>query len=128
MSIVAMVLAFGLTACQSRHETGVKSDLRTQWTSVDADAPAATDAAKAVLTDEGLKDVKGKSTSYDGEVTGKMADGTKVTVSIKKEPKASMSDVSVTVGTVGNPTLGADIAKKIKMRVEGGSDHSSNNM
>ena len=46
--------------------------------------------------------------------------GTKVNVSIQKE-KESSSQVSVTVGKLGDPTLGAELARKIKDRVEGGS-------
>ncbi len=115
---VALCITF---ACKSTHEEGVKSNMMTQWTDVNADAMATTDAAKAVLMDENLKDVSGSSTNMDGKVTGKMADGTKVTVTVKKEPKATMSQVSVNVGTMGNPSLGANLAKKIKMRAEGGA-------
>src|SRR5689334_2851084 len=109
----ALCLTFG---CKSHNEEGVKSDLLTQWTDVNASAPATTDAAKSVLMDENLKDVSGKSTNVDGKVTGKMADGTVVKVMVSKDPKATMSKVSVTVGTIGNPSLGANLAKKIKMR------------
>jgi hypothetical protein len=119
--MTAVALSGVLTACQSKHETGVKSDLRSQWTNVNASTAATTDAAKAVLMDENLKDVNGTSTNVDGKVTGKMSDGTKVTVNISREPKATMSQVSVTVGTMGNPSLGANLAKKIKTRAEGGA-------
>jgi hypothetical protein len=116
----AVVLCIGF-ACKSAHEEGVTSSIRSQWTDVHADAKTATDAANAVLMEEGLKDVKSSATSYDGKATGKMADGTKVTVSVKREPKAEMSQVSVNVGTMGSPSLGANIAKKIKERAEGGT-------
>ena len=117
--LLAAALCLSATACKSTHEEGVKSNIMSQWTSVAADTEATTDAAKAVLTDEGLKEVTAKATNVDGKATGKMADGTKVSVSITKDPKATMSQVSVSVGTMGNPALGADIAKKIKMRAEG---------
>jgi hypothetical protein len=108
-------------ACKSAHEEGVTSSILSQWTDVNADPKAATEAANAVLMEEGLKDVKYSSTSYDGKATGKMADGTKVTVTVKREPKAEMSQVSVNVGAMGSPSLGANLAKKIKERAEGGT-------
>jgi hypothetical protein len=123
----ALALGMGLmaaggigTGCKSTHEEGVKSNLHSQWTDVNANTTMTTDAAKAVLEGQGLKDVKGSSTNVDGTATGKMADGTKVNVDVKKK-SASMSQVSVTVGTMGDPKLGAEIAKKVKMQAEGGS-------
>jgi len=112
LALAAIGLSFG---CQSGHE-GVKSDYRSQWTTVSADTAKTTDAAKAVLQEEGLKDIKASSTNLDGTAHAKMADGTKVDVSIKKE--GSGSQVSVVVGTMGDPTVGASIAKKIKDRAE----------
>jgi hypothetical protein len=117
-SAVALCVSF---ACKSSQEPAVKSDLQTQWTDVNADAPATSEAAKAVLVDENLKDVSGKSTNTGGKVTGKMADGTEVIVTVQKGPKAAMSQISVRVGTIGNPSLGANLAKRIKMRAEGAS-------
>jgi hypothetical protein len=108
-------------ACKSSHEEGVKSNVMTQWTTVNADTMKTTDAAKAVLMDEGLKDVTGSATSLDGVASGKMADGTKVKVDVSKDPKETFSKVSVTVGTMGSPTLGANIAKKIKTKAEASS-------
>ena len=46
-----------------------------------------------------------------------VADGTKVTVTIKKQSD-TMSQVSVVVGTMGSPSYGAELAKKIKARAE----------
>ena len=117
--LTALILtAFLAAACESTHEKGVKSNLRTQWTDVNADTQRATDAAKAVLEDEGLRDVNANATNLDGEATGKMADGKKVTVSVKKKGE-SMSQVSVNVGAMGSPSTGAEIARKIKTRAEG---------
>ena len=84
---IALLAVLGLTfvGCQSQHEEGVTSDMHAQWTNVNADTAAATEAAKSVLTDDGLHDVKGSSTGVDGVATGKKADGTKITVSIKKQ-------------------------------------------
>lgn len=123
----ALALGMGLmaagaigTGCQSSHEEGVKSNLHSQWTDVNANTQMTTDAAKSVLMDQGLKDVSGSATNVDGKAMGKMADGTKVNVDVKKKSD-SMSQVSVTVGTMGDPKLGAEIAKKVKMQAEGGS-------
>ena len=114
---VAAALMLLVGACQSTHEEGVTSNLKTQWTTVNADTAATTNAAKSVLEAEGLKEVSASSTNVDGKASGKMADGTKVNVSIKKE--GQMSEVSVNVGTFGDPSLGAEIARKIKTKAEG---------
>ncbi|MBC8105690.1 MAG: DUF3568 family protein [Anaerolineae bacterium] len=107
-----------LAGCQSKHQEGVTSDYRAQWMSVNADTTTSTEAARAVLADEGLKDIQASSTNVDGRVTGKKADNTQVTVTIKKQTDTT-SQVSVVVGTVGQPALGAELARKIKDRVEG---------
>jgi hypothetical protein len=118
--LTAFILMASLVAagCESTHEKGVKSNVRTQWTDVAVDTQKATDAAKAVLEAEGVHDVKSNATNFDGEVTGKMADGTKVTVTVKKQDDTK-SQVSVNIGTMGSPSAGAEIAKKIKARAEG---------
>jgi hypothetical protein len=118
--VAAFVLAAGLigAGCQSTHEEGVKSNMRTQWTDVMADTKTTTDAAKAVLMEEGLKDVSAEATNMDGKATAKMADGTKITATVEKKGD-NKSQVSVNVGTMGSPTRGAEIAKKIKVRAEG---------
>src|SRR5688572_29801164 len=103
LSLVVAVTMF-VSACQSKHEEGVKSDYRAQWTSVNADTSATTEAARAVLNEQGLKDVKANSTQVDGKATAKKADGTKVDVTIKKQSD-NMSQVSVVVGTIGQPAL-----------------------
>ena len=113
-----IVTGLALVACQSSHQEGVKSDYRAQWTSVKANTSATTEAAREVLETEGLKDVKANSTNVDGNATAKKADGTKVNVTIKKESDTS-SQVSVVVGTIGDPALGAELARKIKDRAEG---------
>jgi hypothetical protein len=118
MIVAAVVVSVALlaAACKSSQE-GVKSNVMTQWTTVNADTAKTTDAARAVLEAEGLKDVTASSTNVDGKASGKKADGTKVTVSVEK--KGAMSEVSVNVGKMGDPSLGAEIARKIKDRVEG---------
>jgi hypothetical protein len=114
--LLGLVLLIG--GCQSSHQEGVKSNMHTQWTTVAADTKTATEAAKDELKAEGLLDVKAASTNVDGQVTGKKADGTKVTVAVVKKGDKS-SEVSVNVGTMGDPSLGAELARKIKDRAEG---------
>jgi len=113
---IALALATGPLACQSS-EPGVSTSGRSQWTTVKADTKATTDAARAVLESEGLKEVKAESTMYDGVATGKKADGTAVKVSIKKSSD-NYSEVTATVGTMGDSEIGAEIVRKIKQRVE----------
>jgi hypothetical protein len=113
----AVALALLLIGCKSSHEEGVKSSYRSQWTPVAANTQVTTDAAKAVLTNEGLQDIAANATMVDGKVTGKKADGTVVKVSVAKESD-NLSSVSVTVGTLGDPALGAELAKKIKAKAE----------
>jgi hypothetical protein len=120
-AIVAASLMFGastgLMACKSTHESGVTSDIRSQWTDVNADTKTTTAAAKSVLAADDLKKVKGDATDVDGKVTAEEADGTKVTVMIKKNE--ALSQVSVTVGTFGDSTQGANWAARIKAKAEG---------
>src|SRR4051812_20361685 len=104
----ALVGLAGLWGCKSTHEEGVKSNMRTQWINVAADTRATTAAAEAVLQEEGLKNIHAQSSNVDGRVTADKADGTKVNVSIQKKSDRS-SEVSVTVGSLGDPRLGAEI-------------------
>ncbi len=114
------LLTIGLLGCSSSHQEGVKSDYRTQWTTVNADVKTTTDAAKSVLASSDLKEVTADSTALDGTASGKKADGTQIKVAIVKAEKMdNMSTVSVTVGSLGDPGLGADLAKKIKTKAEG---------
>lgn len=115
--IVATFAALALLVGCKSSEEGVKTNYKTQWTTVNADTAKTTNAAKAVLEAEGLKEVSASSTNVDGKASGKMADGTKVNVTVQKE--GQMSEVSVNVGTLGDPGLGAELAKKIKTKAEG---------
>jgi hypothetical protein len=120
--LVAAVLgvsAMAFTGCESRHEEGVSSTYRSQRVDVNANPEEATDAARAVLEDQGLKNVTSNATNVDGMASGRMADGTVVKVIVKKAEGGNGSDVRVTVGTIGDPALGADLAKKIAQRAGG---------
>jgi len=116
---ICLALSLGFvvsTGCTSSKDPGVKSNYLSQWGNVEGSTKAATDAAKDVLTDMGLKDVKASSTEVDGSASGKKADGTKVTADITRISD-STSKVKVSVGTVGDPALGEDIVKKIKAKL-----------
>lgn len=113
-----LALTLGVMGCASRHEQGVKSDYRSQWINVAADTKATTEAARGVLEQRGLKGITAQSTGVDGIAKATTADGTKVTVNVKKVSDTS-SQVSVIVGHLGDPKLGADLAKQIQIRAEG---------
>ena len=117
---IFLIASIVFTACKSKHEEGVTSDYHAQWLNVSADTTTTTEAARSVLADEKLKDVRASSTSVDGKVSAKKADGTPINVTIKKKTDTT-SEVSVVVGTTGQPALGAELARKIKDRVEGTS-------
>jgi hypothetical protein len=86
---------------------------------VNADTAATARAAEAVLSDDGLENITSSATRLDGVASGRKADGTNVKVAIKKQEEGTGSTVWVTVGTIGDPALGADIARRIKERAEG---------
>jgi len=124
VAFAALAFSFTLPGCQSSHEKGVTSNYHSQWTSVHADVKTTTKAAESVLNDAELKEVSSSSTNVDGSASGKKSDGTKVNVAVRKE-KESTSQVSVTVGKMGDPELGAELAKKIKEQAEIGSSSVS---
>jgi hypothetical protein len=98
--------------CQSRKEPGVTSSYRSQWTTVSADTRTTTEAARAVLESQGLKDVRADATNVDGTASAKKADGTEIKVSVRKKGEGA-SEVTTTVGALGDPTLGAEITRRI---------------
>ncbi|MBC7783486.1 MAG: hypothetical protein H7144_06565 [Burkholderiales bacterium] len=113
----ALVIA-GLVSvgCASKHEEGVKSTYLWQTAFVQADTKTTTEAARAVLEEKELKDVTASSTNVDGSAMGKKANGAVVKVTVNKE--GTGSNVKVGVGTLGDPEVGAEIAKMIKNRAE----------
>jgi hypothetical protein len=112
----AVALLALTVGCASKHASGVKSDYRSQWTKVAADTQQTTDAAKSVLEEHALKDITASATTVDGVAKGKMADGTKIHVDVKKADAGS--ELSVTVGTLGDPKLGAKLVSEIKAKAE----------
>ena len=108
------LVAFG---CKTPHEEGVSSSYRSQWTYVAADPQATTNAARTVMERDGLHDIRVTSTDGNGSASAKNAEGEDVSVAVKKVEGGSQ--VSVTVGKVGDPAVGAGLAKKIKNEAEG---------
>ena len=118
IAVVSAVASLAFVGCKSSHEEGVTSTFRSQYTTVAADVGATTDAAKAVLESHDYKSVAGDSDKDVGKAMAKMADGTDVKVAVAKHGTGG-SDVTVTVGMAGSPTLGAKLASEIKMKAEG---------
>ena len=113
-AVLFLAVAVG---CKSKHASGVKSNYHSQWTKVAANTADTTNAAKAVLESHSLKGITATSTGVDGLAKGEMADGTNVKVDVKKVD-ATNSEVDVTIGTLGDPKLGAQIASEIKAKAE----------
>jgi uncharacterized lipoprotein NlpE involved in copper resistance len=116
--VAASLTSMGLVGCASKTQENVTSTYRTQYTSVAVGTAAATDAAKAVLEAEGLKDVVANSTNADGKATAKKADGTVITVDVEKDTDTT-SKLKVNVGMLGDPKYGAELAAKIRAKAEG---------
>ena len=116
-AVLVTSVAFVSLGCKTPHEEGVTSSYRSQWTYVAADTNATTDAAKTVMLRDGLTDIKTSTTDAGGTVEAKRSDGKEVSVAVKKVDNGSQ--VSVTVGMVGDPAFGAGLAKKIKNQAEG---------
>jgi len=122
VSIAALLLTVA-GGCQSTHEKGVTSNYRSQWTNVRADVKTTTEAAESTLNEADLKDVSSSSTNVDGTASGKKSDGTRVNVAIRKAKETSQ--LSVTIGKMGDPELGAELARKIKERAEVGTSSAT---
>lgn len=117
-SAICVVCVLGLIvlpACQT-DQSGVRSSYRSQYTDVAASTEKATQAAEDVLEDLELKNVESRATAVDGRAVGYTADGTQVTVSITRNRDDS-SQVSVNVGTLGDPALGKRIIADIQKRL-----------
>ena len=118
LSAALLLSIAGLGAgCASSHQEGVTSDYRTQWTNVAADPETVTAAAKQVFSDDKLTDVSAEMTKLDGMASGVTADKTKIQAVVKKSDQGSQ--LSVTVGKLGDPKVGANYVQKIKQVAEG---------
>ena len=115
LALTLGVAGTALVGCET-DKAGIDSNYRSQWTMVNGDVAEATDAAEEVLSDYDLKDVDSNATELDGNAMGKMADGTAVSVDIRRATEET-SEVTVTVGTLGDQTLGIEIADKIKQKL-----------
>lgn len=112
LSALLLATSITVTGCAT-DAPGIKSNYVQQWSSVNGSVEETTEAAESVLSDYDLKDVTTKSTKIDGNAMGTMADGTEVAVDVRKLTEET-SEVSVRVGTVGDPTLGTEIVQKIE--------------
>jgi hypothetical protein len=115
LAVILGLCNLGLAGCETS-QPGVESNKVQQWTTVNGDIEAATEAAEDVLEEYDLRDIEAMSTSLDGEVKGKKADDTDIWVNIKKLTDET-SEVTVQVGKVGDTALGAEIASKIKKQL-----------
>jgi hypothetical protein len=119
-SLLCVVLAcsalIAITGCKT-DEPGVKSTYRSQWTTVAGNTAKATEAAKDVLEDLKLQRIDSKSTGLDGYAVGYTADNKKITVDVKKVTDET-SEVSVNVGTMGDPDMGKDIIARIQRELK----------
>jgi uncharacterized protein YbjT (DUF2867 family) len=113
VAVVAAALA--VVAC-STGSPGVKSTQFAQYTTLPAGPADATKAAEAVLKDLGLHEVTSSSTNVDGWAKGMMADKTAVNVSLTRVNDMS-SDISVKVGSFGDPALGSDIISRVRKKL-----------
>ena len=113
--VAVLCLVILLAGCKVADTSGIRSTIRQQWMTVNTDVAKATASAEAVLKEMRLIDVTSRVTAVDGEVTAIKADGTRVAVHIAKKDLGC--EVSVVIGTLGEPDLGTDILRKIKGKV-----------
>ena len=117
---VCTLASLAFVGCASKQEPGVTTTGRSQYVTTMSDVKSTTDAAKGVMEDAGLMNVMAEATNVDGKVTAKKADGTVVKAFVTRDGTSDkMSKVQVTVGMMGEPTLGADLTNKIKMKADG---------
>lgn len=110
--VLGVVALAALPACKT-DDPAVRSSYRSQWANVQADTQEATESAREVLEDLNLRNIEAAATAVDGEAIGYTADGTKITVSVARVDQ-NTSQVSVNVGTLGDPDLGSDILRRIR--------------
>lgn len=116
-ALAAVILSCGamlLVGCKT-DQAGVKSNMRTQTTVVNATIADATEAAEDVLSELDLADVTSSATKLQGKASGKDVDGTKVRVDIERETDTT-SKVSVTVGKIGDNDTGKRVATMIRSK------------
>jgi hypothetical protein len=108
-------LGLALSACKTT-EPGVKSTRFAQYTTIGVGTADGTKAAAEVLEDLGLQNIESSSTNVDGWAKGFMADKTQVTVNFERISE-NMSDISVKVGSFGDPSLGEEIIAKVRKKL-----------
>ena len=113
----ALLCAVAAVGCKSSYNDDVKSTYRSQSVMVMADVEATSAAAKQVFEENQLKNISAEMDKIKGEVSGDMADKTKVYASVRKEKDGSKLTVQVGRG-IGDPEVGANMATKIKQIAE----------
>jgi hypothetical protein len=108
-------LGLALSACKTT-EPGVKSTRFAQYTTIEAGTADATKAAAGVLEDLGLQNIESSSTNVDGWAKGFMADKTQVNVTLERVSE-NVSEISVKVGSFGDPSLGEEIIAKVRKKL-----------
>ena len=116
IAALVLLLPLGvLPGCQTP-QSGVKSAFGSQFAIVSATVEETTEAAVAVLEALGVEEVTATSTEIDGEITGFTADRTRVEVYTVREDEGK-TELSVTVGAVGDAATGAEIIARIRQRL-----------
>jgi hypothetical protein len=113
------ILAAAAIGCQSMHDRDVKSNYYSQWTTVKSDVKSTVKAGEEVFKEMELRDIKSEATVLDGSIDAKKSNDDTVHVTVRRRNESS-SEVSITIGTLGDPSLGADLVKQIKNRAEAG--------
>src|SRR5688500_5609612 len=117
--LLLAILAAAAIGCQSMHDRDVKSNYYSQWTTVKSDVKSTVKAGEEVFKEMELRDIKSEATVLDGSIDAKKSNDDTVHVTVRRRNESS-SEVSITIGTLGDPSLGADLAKQIKNRAEAG--------
>lgn len=115
---LCFVFAAVLTAGCATEAPGIKSNYVQQWTTVDGDVEAVTEAAAGVLENYEFKNVESQTTRVDGRATASKADGEEITVDVRRVDDDS-SEVTVRVGTTGDGELGIELVQEIAEELAG---------
>jgi hypothetical protein len=105
-------LLANLTACETE-TPGATDTLGIYSTNVDGTPDKVTAAAQKAAADLNLSDIVGNSTSIDGKVTAKDAQGDDITINIEQAGDG-VSKVTIHVGVTGDEAVSKQLIDKIK--------------
>ena len=108
-----LLLFTGLLAACSTGQPGVSNRVGSVVTRVAANTTDATAAARKAVESLKLSSVTSQSTSIDGIVTARTAQGDDVTISIDREGD-DVSKVTIRVGTWGDEATSLSIVEKMR--------------